>query len=102
MRRQIAQNDARGGQLFKGTYRSIEKNLSAQRLQMSSERIGELLRTAAHDRPADGVSGGAEHQAETGGCGKFQGYHRVRGQTGEERARLAGAKARFSKAARRL
>lgn len=54
---------------------------------MCGKRIGELLRAAARERPADGVTHDGQHQPEGGGAWRFQRENGMRGEAGEEGAR---------------
>jgi len=60
---------------------------AAQLLEVRGERAGEPLRAAARDRPADGVPGEREHEAEAGAHRLLEREHRVRRAAGQQRPR---------------
>ncbi len=66
----------------------IGDDLAAEGTEVGSQAVGDPLRTAADDRPADGVAGDAEHQPDRGRRPRFQWEDRVGGQAGEQGAGL--------------
>ena len=60
-------------------------DLAAQRAQVGRHRLGDRLRAAARDRPADGVAERQQHEREGRRGRTVERAHRVRAHPGEER-----------------
>ena len=65
----------------------VGDDLAAERAEVRRHRVGERLRSAARDRPADGMCGDEQAERIARGRQKLERDETVRGQSGEHRAR---------------
>src|SRR5205823_11983805 len=64
----------------------VSLDFAADLTKISSERVCNLLRTAARDRPADNVPSKPEHQTKRGGDRRFQRKKWMLSDSSEKRA----------------
>ncbi|CAN5509651.1 hypothetical protein BH24GEM3_BH24GEM3_01180 [soil metagenome] len=87
-RRQVQENRTRRGQLVDVLYRSAGDDLASERAEVGGQRVGDALRAAAGDRPADGVSRDPECETE---CSRRRAGERHRGMRRHPGEESAGA-----------
>jgi hypothetical protein len=83
-RRHIAQHQTRRRQLRQRLDPFARDDLSAERAKVRRQRVGDTLRTAARDRPTDGVRGDDQAQPVPGGREEIERHHAVRRGAGEQ------------------
>ena len=84
--RQVEQRGAGQGQLSEALDAGIGHDLAAERAQMSRQSVGDVLGTAARQRPADRMAHQAEHEPKGRRRHFLQRQYRVRRQAGEQGA----------------
>ena len=92
-RREVEQDCAVGRQIAQARDPAPGLYLAAQFPQMRCQRIGDVLRTAARNRPADGVSRGLQPQPEAAAQERVQTQHRMGRAAGQDRLRGLRAEA---------
>src|SRR5438094_7887329 len=84
--RNIQNNGARFWQVVKIINSMFNLDFAAELTKISSERVCNLLRTAAGDWPADNMPGKPEHQTKRGGDRRFQRKNAMCSDSSEKRA----------------
>ena len=93
-RRHVAEIRARRGELGERRHAATGLDGAAKRAQPGGERVGDALRPAARDRPADHVPQHGEHETERRGERRVQRQHRMRRYPREESAGALAAERR--------
>lgn len=80
----VEQGDTAGGQFAQGAYPDPGLNGPAEFMQAGSQGMGDSLRAAVCNWPAEAMPGCYEHERDGGASGCRQRAHRVRGDAGEQ------------------
>ncbi len=100
-RREVEQDRARGRQGVDRLDRRPGDDLATERAQAGRQGIGDPLRAATRERPADRVAHGTKDEPEGRARRLFQGQERMSGEPGEQCARVLAAEHHRSQEARR-